>query len=106
MSSFHIVTPYKGNLKRFRNVVPLFKVFNHPLAPSSVKHMFIMFLDTTYVGMLCYYNAEKSLMIPFAHMKDLESISTSYLMVFQQQNIKKDTTLIYEIHRHGGLCAG
>jgi len=45
-----------------------------------------MFLDTTYVGMVRYYNVEKSLMIPFAYMKDLESIGTSYLVVLQQQN--------------------
>ena len=78
--------PYEGNSKRFKNVVPLFEAFNHPLAPSSVKRVFIMFLDTTYVGMVRYYNVEKSLMIPFAYMKDLESIGTSYLVVLQQQN--------------------
>jgi len=52
--------------------VPLFRAFNHPLAPSSAKRVFVMFMDTTMAGMRKNLEIEKGLKIPYAHLDNLE----------------------------------
>jgi len=57
--------------------LPLFQVFNHPLAPSSAKRVFVMFMDTTMAGMKKYLEIEKGLKIPYAHLTNLEASGMS-----------------------------
>ena len=54
--------------------LPLFQAFNHPLAPPTAKHTFVMFLDTSLEGMKECLAIERTLEIPFAHFHDLQAI--------------------------------
>jgi hypothetical protein len=78
-SKFCIVTPpaepYRESSQALnaKAPVPLFRAYNHPLAPSSAKRVFIMFMDTTMAGMKKSLELEKGLKIPYAHLDNLEA---------------------------------
>jgi len=64
--------------------LPLVQAFNHPLAPPTAKRTFVMFLDTSPVGMKECLGIERNLEIPFAHFNDLQAIGM-YCNTFQHQ---------------------
>jgi hypothetical protein len=50
---------------------PLFRAYEHPLASTNAKRVFVIYMDTRETSMKKLYQWEKSLTIPYRKEEDL-----------------------------------